>query len=652
VTRILRSVLVANRGEIARRVFRTARDTGLETVAVYSDADAEMPFVREADHAVRLPGNSPADTYLRGDLIIAAALRTGADAVHPGYGFLSENADFARAVVDAGLIWIGPPPDAIEAMGSKLESKRMMREAGVPTLPWAEDIDGASDVGFPLLVKASAGGGGRGMRIVRTADELVDAVEGARREAAGAFGDSTVFLERYLDAPRHVEIQIFADTHGNVVSLFERECSIQRRHQKIVEESPSPAVDTALREEMGEAAVAAARAVGYLGAGTVEFVLAADGSYYFLEMNTRLQVEHPVTELVTGLDLVRLQLLVATGDPLPAEALTPTMTGHAIEVRLYAEDAENGFLPATGTLREFTMARSVRVDSGVETGSFISPYYDAMIAKVVSHAPTRTQAASLLAAALRGSRLHGVTTNRDLLVRILGEDEFLAGTTDTAYLDRHDPAELGAPLLASESGPIHAAVAALTLQVVRRASAPVNQALPSGWRNNPSQFQRVDLLSRGVTAVVEYRFGRDGVDVRVDGEPLDVVVHGTGHHVVDASVGGIRRRFHVVIPADERTIDVDSPLGSSSYDVVPKFADPSEAIAAGSLVAPMPGSVVRVLVEAGARVSKGQPLVVLEAMKMEHTLTAPVDGTVKSIRYAVGEQVPEGAELVEFEVAP
>src|SRR4051794_15149887 len=404
---MIRSLLVANRGEIARRVFRTAREMGISTVAVYSDPDADARFVREADVAVRLPGASPGETYLRGDLVVEAALRAGADAVHPGYGFLSENAAFAQSVIDAGLTWVGPPPPAIEAMGSKLGAKEMMRAAGVPTLPWATDVSGGADVGFPLLVKASAGGGGRGMRIVRSAAELADAVEGAQREAGSAFGDATVFLERYVEAPRHVEIQVFADTHRNVVSLFERECSIQRRHQKIVEEAPSTAVDDALRQRMGDAAVAAARAVGYVGAGTVEFVLDATGEFAFLEMNTRLQVEHPVTELVTGLDLVRLQILVAMGQPLPPEALAPTMTGHAIEVRLYAEDATHDFLPVTGTLRAFDIdSRQVRVDTGVETGSVVSPYYDPMLAKVIAHAPTRDEAAGRLAGALRRARIH------------------------------------------------------------------------------------------------------------------------------------------------------------------------------------------------------------------------------------------------------
>jgi acetyl/propionyl-CoA carboxylase alpha subunit len=649
----IRSILVANRGEIARRVFRTAREMGISTVAVYSDADEAMPFVGEADAAVRLPGSTPADTYLRGELIVAAALATGADAIHPGYGFLSENAGFARQVVDAGLTWVGPPADAIEAMGSKLGAKRVMRDAGVPTLPWSETVEGAVDVGFPLLVKASAGGGGRGMRIVREASELAEAVEGASREAAGAFGDATVFCERYLEAPRHIEVQVFADTHGNVVSLFERECSIQRRHQKIVEEAPSPAVSAELRASLGDAAVAAARAVGYVGAGTVEFVMAADSTYAFLEMNTRLQVEHPVTELITGLDLVRLQILVAGGDPLPPEALHPSISGHAIEVRLYAEDAPNGFLPVTGTLREFQIADGVRSDSGVESGSVVSPYYDAMIAKVIAHAPSRTEAAGRLAAALHGSRMHGVTTNRDLLVRILREPEFLAGGTDTAYLDRHDPAVLGASLLDTDTAQrAHAAAAALALQEVNRGADPVWPRLPSGWRNNPSAFQRLALADGVTERVVSYRLGRGlSVELEVDGQPVSVRLHQVSGTELVATIDGIRRRIQVAVSGDRRTIDVDSPCGSSSYTVVPRFADPLESLAVGSLVAPMPGSVVRVLVEAGAQVAKGDPLVVLEAMKMEHTVASPTDGVVGEVRVTAGQQVDAGAVLVVVEVA-
>jgi len=653
----VRSILVANRGEIARRIFRTARAMGLSTAALFSDADADLPFVREADQSVRLPGSAAADTYLRTDLILAAAALVGADAIHPGYGFLAENAEFAQAVLDAGLIWVGPPPDAIAAMGSKLEAKRLMVEAGVPTLPWATDPAAAAEVGFPLLVKASAGGGGRGMRLVRSADQLGDAVEAAGREAGSAFGDSTVFLERYLEAPRHIEVQVFADQHGNVCSLFERECSIQRRHQKIIEESPSPAVDAALRAELSASAVAAAKAVGYIGAGTVEFVVADDGSYFFLEMNTRLQVEHPVTELVTGLDLVRLQLMVADGLALPAEALTPRLSGHAIEARLCAEDAANGFLPSTGTLRDFDISPGVRVDTGVESGSVVSPYYDSLLAKVVAHAPSRAGAAAALASALRRSRLHGVTTNRDLLVRVLEDPEFLDGRTDTGFLDRRDAGALSAALLDSESAhAVHAAVAAVTRQIVNRIQAPVLSRLPSGWRNNPSARQQVTLSTGGTQWEVTYLVGVHGaVALSVDGAPLDVVVHSAALHVVDATIAGVRRSYRVYVSevgADGQTIDVDSVLGSSSYDVVPRFPDPTAHVAAGSLVAPMPGTVVRVLVDTGAAVAKDQPLVVLEAMKMEHTVTSPAAGVVFEVRAEAGRQVDAGAVLAVVDPLP
>ena len=644
MTNQIRVLLVANRGEIARRIFRTAREMGITTVAVFSDADADAPFVREADAAVRLPGSAPAETYLRIDAIMQAATTAGADAVHPGYGFLSENAGFARAVVDAGLTWVGPPADAIEAMGSKLGAKQMMRDAGVPTLPWTESADDAASVGFPLLVKASAGGGGRGMRIVRAAGDLDDAVAGARREAGSAFGDDTVFLEKYVEAPRHVEIQVIADSHGTVMSLGERECSIQRRHQKIVEESPSPAVDEQLRQRMGEAAVAAAVAVGYVGAGTVEFVLDEKGEFAFLEMNTRLQVEHPVTELVTGLDLVRLQLLVAQGEPLPSEVLVPTMSGHAIEVRLYAEDARNGFLPSTGTLRRFDLDPSVRIDSGFETGDVVSPYYDPMLAKVIAHAATRAEAALRLATALRNSRIHGVTTNRDLLVRILENEQFLRGETDTAFLERHEPAELGASLLDGPALDLHLAAVALGVQARNRAAATAWAHLPSGWRNNPSQPQSVAVETEGQEFVVTYEMKRDGLALAVDGRALEIQLHSATADLVDVTTGGVRRRVQLSIDGD--IVDVDSPFGASTHTLVPRFADPAAAHHAGSLLAPMPGSVVRVLVGQGDHVVTGQPLVVLEAMKMEHTVASPADGAVSEVRVQPGQQVESGAVLV------
>ncbi|HET6664591.1 MAG TPA: biotin carboxylase N-terminal domain-containing protein, partial [Acidimicrobiales bacterium] len=447
-----RNVLVANRGEIARRVFRTCRRLGIGTVAVFSDADADAPHVRDADAAVHLPGTASADTYLRGDLIIEAAQRSGADAIHPGYGFLSEDASFAAAVIAAGLTWIGPPAAAIDAMGSKLAAKARMAAAGVPVLPGG-DVTGLDDgalltlaepTGYPVLIKASAGGGGRGMRLVGDAGELLDAVVSAQREAASAFGDGTVFVERYVQQPRHVEVQVIADAHGTVVDLFERECSIQRRHQKIVEEAPSPAVDDDLRRRMGKAAVAAAAEVGYIGAGTVEFVLTPDGTFAFLEMNTRLQVEHPVTEEIAGLDLVEVQLRVAAGEPLGPEVIDAEIDGHAIEVRLYAEDPAAAYRPSTGTVERFDVpgAEGIRVESGVDDGSSVSPHYDPMLAKVIAWAPTRREAAARLSSALRRSLIHGVTTNRDLLVAVLEHPEFLAGATDTGFLDRNDPAGL------------------------------------------------------------------------------------------------------------------------------------------------------------------------------------------------------------------
>ena len=647
----LRTVLVANRGEIARRVFRTCRELGLGTAAVFSDADAGSPFVAEADVAVRLPGNSPAETYLRGDLVIAAAVAVGADAIHPGYGFLSEDAGFAQAVLDAGLVWIGPPPAAVEAMGSKLAAKALMAAAGVPCLPGA-DVTGldpaqlaaaADGIGYPVLVKASAGGGGRGMRIVAAPDQLADAVAGAGREALSAFGDGTVFLERYVERPRHIEVQVMADSHGQVVALFERECSIQRRHQKVIEEAPSTAVHETLRSALSEAAVAAARAVGYVGAGTVEFVLAPDGTFAFLEMNTRLQVEHPVTECITGLDLVALQLHVAAGGGLPPAATAPRMTGHAVEARLYAEDATQGYRPATGVLSAFDIrtGNGVRVDSAVETGSVVGVHYDAMLAKVIAHAPTREEACARLAAALAGARLHGVITNRDLLVRVLRSPGFLAGETDTSFLERHDPAVLGRPLADEPAHRLHAAAAALAGAAWRRERAAVQPRVPSGWRNVGSQGQAASFDRR----VVEYSLGRDGLRLAVDGEPLDQPRLWTcTPSLVDLEAGGVRRRYDV--HSVGATVYVDSALGATKHVEDERFPEPGGAVAAGTLTAPMPGTVVRVDASLGATVAAGDVLVVLEAMKMEHPVRATTDGTVSEVSAEPGQQVESGAVLV------
>jgi propionyl-CoA carboxylase alpha chain len=655
-------LLIANRGEIASRIIRTAREMDIACVAVHSDADADALFVREADEAVRLPGTAPADTYLRADLILEAARATGADAIHPGYGFLSENAGFARACAEAGITFVGPPPEAIDSMGSKIEAKKTMAAAGVPVLPGITidtdaEIDAAAlsarvadEIGYPVLVKAAFGGGGRGMRIVRDEAGLIEAVEGARREAVTAFGDGTVFLERYLDSPRHIEVQIFADSQGNVVHFFERECSIQRRYQKIIEEAPSPVVDETLREELGRAAVAAGKAIGYVGAGTAEFVMGADGRFYFLEVNTRLQVEHPVTELVTGLDLVRLQLLVAEGHPLPDDALTATITGHAIEVRLYAEDVPAGFLPATGTVHGFSVPDlpGIRVDAGVSEGSEVGVHYDPMLAKVIAYGATREQARRRLARALAESSLHGVVTNRELLVGILREPEFAAGTIDTGYLTRHDPLALVRAGRAPQAVPVHALAAALAAQAARREDARVLGTLPSGWRNVPSGWQEAVFEIDGDEVEVRYRLGRAGLRAVVAGEELDrVVLHAATPERVDLAVGGVRRACAVRRVGD--VVFVDSAMGSTTFVESARFPEPGSLNAPGSLLAPMPGTVVRVSVEEGAEVKEGTTILVLEAMKMEHTISAPTDGTVTEIRVVTGKTVDLGAVLAVVE---
>ncbi|HLT10966.1 MAG TPA: biotin carboxylase N-terminal domain-containing protein [Micromonosporaceae bacterium] len=653
-------LLVANRGEIARRIFATCRRLGVSTVAVASDADRDAPHVREADFAVRLPGSSPAETYLRPDLLVAAAGAAGADAVHPGYGFLAENAEFASAVIDAGLTWVGPSPKAIAAMGSKLEAKALLAQAGVPMLPsWTSPAEVDA---FPVLVKASAGGGGRGMRIAGSPAELAEAVAAAGREARSAFGDGTVFCERYVERGRHVEVQVFADEHGTVLALGERECSIQRRHQKIIEESPSPAVDAALRERMCAVAIAAARAVGYVGAGTVEFLLDPAGDFYFLEMNTRLQVEHPVTEAVTGLDLVAWQLLVAAGEPLPISEAPPAR-GHAIEARLYAEDAARGWRPGTGTVHrfaipdvdsQFTVAAgdvsrpTLRLDSAVTDGSTVTIHYDPMLAKVIAWAPSRRQAALALAGALARAQLHGVVTNRDVLVRVLRSPEFLAGETDTGFLDRHP--EVFKPLLPDEDVPLAGLAAALAGAARRQRDEPWG-ALPIGWRNAPSapQQTRFTVLGRAGTdetvgdrtVDVAYRLDREGG--LVDG-PEGVALVAVGPDEVRLDVHGVTRTFRIHTVGD--TSYVDTPDGSVTLVEEPRFAPPTAEQAPGSLLAPMPGTVTRVVVELGQRVAKDEVLVTLEAMKLEHAVRAPEPGVVSDVHVQVGAQVDAGALLV------
>ncbi|MFI9555788.1 ATP-binding protein [Nonomuraea endophytica] len=609
---VITRLLVANRGEIARRVFRTCRELGIETVAVFSDADADAPHVAEADHAVRLSGVTPSATYLDISRIIQAAQASGADTIHPGYGFLSENATFAQAVLDAGLTWVGPSPDAIAAMGSKVRAKRLMTEAGVPILP-SLPLDPPHELPYPLLVKASAGGGGRGMRVVRTADDLDREVASARREAESAFGDGAVFVEPLLEAARHIEVQILADTHGTVWALGERECSVQRRHQKVLEECPSPAISGETRDRLQRAAVSAARAIGYTGAGTVEF-LVKDDTVAFLEMNTRLQVEHPVTELVYGVDLVRLQLEVAEGAALPDAP--PTPSGHAIEVRLYAEDAH--YVPQSGTLHRFEIDGPVRVDSGVESGSVVSTHYDAMLAKVIAHGDTRTQAIRKLTGALKHAKLHGLTTNRNLLLNILKNQDYLAGATHTGFLDQHDLTATPEPT------ELEALAAALAIAAAHRAEAKVLATLPAGWRNVRSQEER----ARFAEIEVVYRPLPEGVTV-VAATPYRVVLERDG----------IRHAHDVARYGDAVYV------GSTRLTPLPRLPEPVEHVAPGSLLAPMPGSVLRVEVEPGDRVTKGQVVLVLEAMKMEHQIAAPADGVVADLRVEKGQQVEAGSVL-------
>ena len=637
----IRKVLIANRAEIASRIMRSARPLGIATVAVFSDADAGLPYVDEADEAVRLEGNEPADTYLHIERLVDAARRAGADAVHPGYGFLSERADFARACVDAGLTFVGPSAEVIDLMGSKIEAKATMSAAGVPVLPMVvvddaiaqEDVAAAVEqIGLPIIVKAALGGGGRGMRIVHDAGALAAAVGEAQREAASAFGSGQVFLERYIEAPRHIEVQILGDSHGTVCSLFERECSIQRRHQKVIEESPSPIVDDALRDELCSAAVAAAKAIGYVNAGTVEFVVDREGGFWFLEVNTRLQVEHPVTELITGLDLVELQFRVAEGESLPVAALDAAVSGHAIEARLYAEDVAAGFLPVAGRVERLRIPvdEHVRVDAGYADGSVVSTYYDAMLAKVIAWAPDRAQAAGRLADALGRAEIHGPATNRDLLVGTLRHPEFLSGQTDTAFFERNEPQALENSVTAADAHRVHAIAAAFAVLRAERSLSPLPAGIAANWRNVGPAQQAISFTTGS------FEFTLDATAV------AQACVHDGDTVTVDD--GGIRRPCSVHIVAS--TVFVDSALGHSSLHLEPRFPSPDLAAPSGSLLAPLPGVVHRVLVGPGEEVEAGQPLLVLEAMKMEHTIKAPADAVVERVLVKVGSQVEGGAVLL------
>ncbi len=653
------SLLIANRGEIACRIIATARAMGLRTVAVYSDGDANAVHVTAADEAIALGGTTAAETYLDIEKLLDVAARTGVDAIHPGYGFLSENAVFARGCDDAGVVFVGPTPDVIAAMGDKIAAKATMRTLGVPVLPDAEVSDypwaAADTVGYPLLVKAAAGGGGKGMRLVERRDDIADAVAAARREAGAAFGDDRVFLERYVRPARHVEVQILGDAFGNVVHLGERECSVQRRHQKIVEESPSPAVDDELRARITDAAVTAARGLGYRNAGTVEFVLAPSGEFFFLEVNTRLQVEHPVTELAwqlrngSALDLIRLQLMIAARGPLPFGQDDIVQVGHAVEARVYAEDVAAGFLPATGTLRTWSIPRlsGVRVDSGVTAGSAVTVHYDPMLAKVIASGTTREEAIALLTSTLRSSRIAGVTTNREFLVRALQHPAFRSGDYDTGFVDEHIDVS-GASAADDAVHRVHAAAAALAMARRNHLSAPV-PTLPAGWRNNRSQPHRVSLRRGGVTHEVAYTpAGGRGWEVEVDGEPHTAVVHRWPDEdpcgCLHVELGG--RRVVVEMRSTGETIDVHSSLGSSELVVVSRFPDPTSAETARGLRAPMPGSVVSVHCQVGDVVARHDVLVILEAMKMEHRVVAPADGVVRDILVRPADPVASDAVLV------
>ena len=632
------TLLIANRGEIARRVIRAARSMGMRCVAVFVDADANAPYVSDADGAIRLETG-----YLDGAAIIAAARRSGTDAIHPGYGYLAENPRFAADVIESGLRWVGPPPEVIAAMGDKLAAKARAVEAGIAVLSSSEDVSGSDDVGYPLLIKAVAGGGGKGMRVVSDPAHLDEAVAAARREAAAVFGDDRVFLERYVERSRHVEIQIIGDNYGSLVHLGERECSIQRRHQKLIEESPSSALDAERRAEMGESALRLARLIGYRSVGTVEFLVDdQSGDYFFLEVNTRLQVEHPVTEMVTGVDLVRSQLAVAFDAPLEFTQGDVTTSGWAIEARLCAEDPKAGFLPATGTLAAFEPADEplVRWESGVAAGSRVTVDFDPLLAKVIAHGPTRHEAATTLARALERLHLGGVTTNRDFLAATLRHPGFLSGDTTTDFIERYQPArslDLGDDELRRS-----AVAGALWIQGVNRTHAPVLRDVPSGWRNARLPRQRVSLRHDDDVVHVDYRVRRDG-SFDLDGG-LSARVHAWNELEIDVEVDGWRARSRVTRSGDDLYVQCSS--GTVEFSVVPLFAVSGVEPAHGGLNAPMPGVVISVRVAPGQVVETGETLIVMEAMKMEHVVTAPYTGTVGEVHVKVGQQISSGAVLL------
>ncbi|HHO53290.1 MAG TPA: ATP-grasp domain-containing protein [Deltaproteobacteria bacterium] len=655
---MMRTLLVANRAEIAHRVLRTASDRGLRTVAVFSEADRRLPYVAAADVAVCLGPAPGAESYLDPQRILEAARRTGADAIHPGYGFLSENAAFARAVIDSGLTWVGPPPGAIEAMGDKAAARRIAIEHEVPVVPGFDgvpSVEAAAELGFPVLIKAVAGGGGRGMRRVESPDAFADALASAQREARAAFGDDAVILERYVDGPRHVEVQIFADVHGAVIHLGERECSVQRRHQKVIEEAPSLAVDPALRARMGEAACRVAAAVGYVGAGTVEFLVDAHGAFYFLEMNTRLQVEHPVTEAITGLDLVDLQLQIAEGQPLPLSQDELVLEGWAIEARIYAEDPLRDYLPATGRLHrlELPALPGVRIDTGFASGSEISPYYDAMIAKVIATGPDRQTASRRLLRALQGAWAPGIVTNLPLLRQIIDHPLWHAGKLDTHFLAR---AELPQPPpLNLERG----ALAATALGVAQRRGR--YGSIPAGFRLH-GRAEQADTWRCGDQEVtVRWTPTACGLVATIGSDPPithQLRLGALEGDVLEVELDGLRTRWRLCwVPArgdtelldDGDTVYVHLGDGEAFVQLVPRFSPPGQVTEPGTCAAPTPGRVLEVRIAPGDRVQQGQKLVVIEAMKMEHAVLAPEAGTVTEVRIAPGDQIDEGDLLVRLE---
>ena len=631
-------LLIANRGEIACRIIKSAHDMGISCVAVYVDADADSLFVKQADEAIRL-----SDSYLNSKEIIAAAISTGAQAIHPGYGFLSENAKFSRDVLKEGLIWVGPNSRVITSMGDKLKAKVLAEKAGVPTLPMTTDPKKAGSIGFPVLIKAAAGGGGKGMRIVETKKDLKESILSAQREALSGFGDDRVFIERYVGSSRHIEIQILGDSHGNVVHLGERECSIQRRHQKIIEESPSPRVNPEMRQAMGEAAVNLAKKLKYESAGTVEFLVDdKTGEFWFLEVNTRLQVEHPVTEGVTGKDLVYEQLRIARGEELGYEQDDVKWKGSSIEARLYAEDPSNDFLPATGQLIAYQPDANIeaRWDTGVEQGSVIGTDFDPMIAKVISTGKTRTDAANKLALALESLHIGGVITNRDFLVSSLRSEEFHQGLTTSDFIEKVDP-QRKIPML-GETLKLASSVAALWIQGLNRNNSKTLNQIPSGWRNSRLPKQKLSFKCLEEEATITYQIRRDGSFDLNEGSIAKIF--NWRESGIDIEIDG--QRFFSKVTKNNETVVVHMPWGDAVLEILPRFVMPGSEVQAGGLIAPMPGKVIDLKVKVGSKVKKGETLVILEAMKMEHQVKASEDGKVSKLLIRKDDQLENGALLM------